>query len=83
VCGKEKVMTMPATPSLDTLVDQDVRFAELEARLVDEYGADRRAMVRSTLEQERHRFDHASIHAFVPILVERSARSRLGRMSER
>src|SRR5256885_8250661 len=39
VCGKEKVMTMPATPSLDTLVDQDVQFAELEARLVDEYGA--------------------------------------------
>jgi len=83
LCAKEKVMTMPATPSLDTLVDEDVQFAELEARLVDEYGADRRAVVHSTLEQERHRFDGASIHAFVPILVERSTRSTRSRLEGR
>lgn len=76
-------MAMPATPSLDTLVNQDVRFAELEARLVDEYGADRRATVHDTVVEERHRFDHARVHAFVPILVERSARSRLAGMSAR
>jgi hypothetical protein len=75
---EERVVTMPETPSLDTLTDQRVQFAELEARLVDEYGSDRRALVHRTVEEERDRFTDARVHTFVPILVERSVRSRLG-----
>ena len=63
--------------TLDTLANLDVQIAEVESRLVDEYGANRRATVHRAVEEERHRFDRARIHAFVPILVERSVRSRL------
>lgn len=69
---------MPETPSLDTLTDEQAQLAELEARLVDELGADRRAIVHRAVEEEHNRFADARIHAFVPILVERSVRSRLG-----
>lgn len=62
---------------MDAFADLDAQLAEVESRLVDEYGADRRAAVHRAVEQERHRFDHARVHAFVPILVERSVRSRL------
>ena len=75
---EERVVRMPKTPSLDTLTDQRSQFAELEARLVDDYGSDRRAIVHRAVEEERDRFADASIHTFVPIFVERSVRSRLG-----
>ena len=68
---------MPDRPSLDTLTDQRVQFAELEARLVDEFGSDRRSTVHRAVEEERDRFADARVHTFVPILVERSVRSRL------
>jgi hypothetical protein len=71
-------MTMPEARSIDTLADQRVQFAELEARLVDEFGATRQPAVHRAIEDERNRFIDASVHAFVPILVERSVRARLG-----
>jgi hypothetical protein len=66
-------------PSLDTIAAaaQDTHYAQLEDRLVDTYGADRRDTVHTMLEQERERFSDARVHTFVPILVERSVRSRL------
>jgi hypothetical protein len=69
---------MIVTHTLDALANVDAQLAEVESRLVDEYGANRRGTVRRVVEEERHRFDHARIQAFVPILVERSVRSRLG-----
>ncbi|HEX6355900.1 three-helix bundle dimerization domain-containing protein [Actinophytocola sp.] len=54
------------------------QYAQIEARLVDEYGAGRAAAVRHVIAEERRRFTDARIHAFVPILVERSVRVRLG-----
>jgi translation initiation factor 2 alpha subunit (eIF-2alpha) len=63
--------------SLETLSDLDAAIAEVESRLVDEYGTERRAIVHRAVEEERHRFDRAAVHAFVPILVERSVREQL------
>jgi hypothetical protein len=62
--------------SVDTLADLEAQLAEVESRLVDDYGADCRTTVHRMVEEERHRFDNARIHVFVPILVERSVRSR-------
>lgn len=56
---------------------QDSQFAQLEDRLVATYGPDRRDILHTLITQERDRFAHARVHAFVPILVERSVRSRL------
>jgi hypothetical protein len=61
---------------LDALADLDKQIAEVEARLVNEFGANR-STIHRVVEQELHRFDRARVHAFVPILVERSVRSRL------
>ena len=63
--------------SVDAFADLDTQIAEVESRLVDEYGAERQAAVHHAVEQERHRFDHARVHVFVPILVERSVRALL------
>jgi hypothetical protein len=49
-------------------------------QLVDEYGGDRRDAVRQLVTQERSRFSDARVHAFVPILLERSVRSRLNQL---
>ena len=67
-------------PTLDSIATtaQDVQFAELEDRLIEDYGADHRQTVHHLVTQERDRFADARVHAFVPILVERSVRSRLG-----
>ena len=72
-------MTEAAT--LDSMVSvvQDSQFTALEDRLVDDYGADHRVTVHALVEAERDRFAGARVHAFVPILVERSVRSRLSR----
>jgi hypothetical protein len=73
---------MAAIATLDTIaiISQDTQFAILEDRLVDDYGADQRDTVHSMVEQERERFSDARVHAFVPILVERSVRARLESM---
>lgn len=72
---------MPDVSTLDSMATaaQDVQFAELENRLVGDYGAERRETVRALVERERGRFADARVHAFVPILVERSVRSQLDR----
>jgi hypothetical protein len=63
--------------SLDTLADERAQLAELETRLLNEYGPEQRDTVHTALKEERRRFAGARVHAFVPILVERSVRSRL------
>jgi hypothetical protein len=66
-------------PTLDSMATAtlDVQLGELESRLVHDYGAERRPTVHALVEQERVRFANARIHAFVPILMERSIRSRM------
>jgi hypothetical protein len=70
---------MTDAPTLDAMATRalDTQFRQLETRLVDEYGGDHPDTVRRLVEQERDRFSDARLHAFVPILVERSVRSRL------
>jgi hypothetical protein len=70
---------MAEAPTLDTMATAalDTQFNQLQDRLVDEYGSDHRDTVRRLVAQERDRFSDARVHAFVPILVERSVRSRL------
>jgi hypothetical protein len=70
-------MIMGGIPAANAAARGD-RYAHLEARLVDEYGPGRGAAVRHVMAEERNRFADARIHAFVPILVERSVRTRLG-----
>lgn len=66
-------------PTLDTAATAAPHhtFAALENRLVKEYGGERSEVVRRVVSEERGRFADARVHAFVPILVERSVRSRL------
>ncbi|MFD9736590.1 three-helix bundle dimerization domain-containing protein [Umezawaea sp. NPDC059074] len=71
---------MTTTPAMDDLTaDEHVQYAKLEQRLVDDYGDTAEAVVHHAVEQERDRFADASVHSFVPVLVERSVRARLGR----
>lgn len=72
---------MTDAPTLDSIASavQYTQFTALEDRLVDAYGADHRITVHALVEAERDQFAAARIHAFVPIPVERSVRSRLGR----
>jgi hypothetical protein len=56
---------------------QNAQFAELQAKLIDEFGSDRSAMVHRMVTEGRDRFADAPIQAFVLILVERQVRSRL------
>ncbi|MCD2197565.1 hypothetical protein LQ327_29765 [Actinomycetospora endophytica] len=53
---------------------------DVAERLVSRYGAHddgRAAQIRRTVDAEAERFQDASVHAFVPILVERAVRGRL------
>lgn len=70
---------MTDEPTLDSIATStlDVQLGELESRLVHDYGTERPPTVHALVEQERARFANARIHAFVPILMERSIRSRL------
>ncbi|HEU5469285.1 MAG TPA: hypothetical protein VFV67_01430 [Actinophytocola sp.] len=70
---------MTEAPTLDTTATTTLstQFAELEARLIEHYGPDRREAVLRVLDHERDRFAHASVPTFVPILVERSVRALL------
>lgn len=70
---------MADEPTLDSMAEraQDLQFAQVESRLIGDYGDERRDTVHTMVEQERRRFAGSRVHAFVPILVERSVRSRL------
>jgi hypothetical protein len=68
---------MSTTHAMDDLATND--YTKLEQRLVDDYGTAAEAAVHQAVEQERGRFSEARVHAFVPVLVERSVRARLGR----
>lgn len=60
--------------------DLDAQLAELTTRLGAEYGTGNE--VGRMVEEERLRFADARIHSFLPILIERSVRSRLTRQAE-
>ncbi|WP_370542051.1 three-helix bundle dimerization domain-containing protein [Amycolatopsis sp. FDAARGOS 1241] len=68
--------TMDATASEQL----DIQFAHLETRLARDYTALDPSVVRGPIARERSRFDQARIHAYLPILVERAARSTLERL---
>ena len=72
---------MSGKPAMDDLVadELDTHFTQLEARLVDVYADAARPVVHQAVEEERERFTEARVHAFVPVLVERSVRTRLGK----
>ena len=70
-------MTDASTIEEMAVAGSHTQFAEVEARLVEEYGRDHPERVRRVVSEERDRFAGARVHVFVPILVERSARSRL------
>lgn len=63
--------------TMDSMAEVDNQLARVEDRLVDDFGDENREIVHRVVDEERARFDDASVHAFVPVLVERSARSRL------
>jgi hypothetical protein len=65
-----------STPTLDTIASEqlDLQLSVVEDRLARDYG---RESVHELVERERARFDDASIHVFVPILVERAVRETL------
>lgn len=64
------------TTTLDGLAgtELDKQLAALKNELSEEYGAAR--PVGRVVDEERRRFAGARIHLFLPILIERSARSR-------
>ncbi|MFJ9782350.1 three-helix bundle dimerization domain-containing protein [Amycolatopsis sp. NPDC101161] len=64
------------TQTLDTIASEqlDLQLDIVEDRLRQDYTG---VEVHSLVERERHRFDDARIHAFVPILVERAVRESL------
>ena len=68
-------MTTTVDRMTDTELDRQVGL--LRARLTAEFGPDHG--VDQVVDEERHRFDDARIHSFLPILIERSARARLTR----
>jgi hypothetical protein len=57
------------------VTELDRHLAALKTRLGEEYGGTRE--VDRVVEEERRRFADARIHSFLPILIERSVRSRL------
>jgi len=66
---------MTTTLTGQAATELDKHMAALKDRLAREYGgADE---IDRVVEEERRRFADARIHAFLPILIERSARSRL------
>ncbi|SEF25060.1 hypothetical protein SAMN05421837_102990 [Amycolatopsis pretoriensis] len=64
------------TQTLDTIASEqlDLQLDIVEDRLRQDYEG---VEVHTLVERERHRFDAARIHAFVPILVERAVREFL------
>ena len=58
-------------------VELDKRMAEVKRNLIKELGVTDPQRVAEVVDAERHRFDDARIHAFLPILIERFARERL------
>ncbi|HEY0451714.1 three-helix bundle dimerization domain-containing protein [Actinophytocola sp.] len=66
------------TTTLDSLArdDLDRQLATVKSKLATEYDAPR---VDDVVDEERERFADAPIRSFLPILIERSARARLGR----
>lgn len=60
--------------------DVDAQLDQLETRLVDELTAERDLdadTVRRVVHDEREQYADASVHVFVPILVERGVRQKL------
>lgn len=69
----------PTTLDSKATATLEVQLAQLEDRLVNDYGDERRPTVHALVEHERGRFADARVHTYVPILMERSIRSHLDR----
>jgi len=71
---------MSASHSMNDLAEQvSTQLHQMEARLVDDYGPAREADIHAAVQEEHDRFREAKVTTFVPILIERHVRSRLGR----
>ncbi|QRP43558.1 three-helix bundle dimerization domain-containing protein [Amycolatopsis sp. FDAARGOS 1241] len=57
---------------------EEESFSALKSRLVDEYGKARESEIASTISAQRQHFDDAGVRSFLPVLVERQVRDRLG-----
>lgn len=76
------VTARPTTPNLDTPEDRKInqQLDEVEQRLIAQYTGKQRVSedhVRSTVRTVRARFADARVRTYLPILVERAARSQL------
>jgi hypothetical protein len=65
--------------TLDTMASEqlDLHLDQLEDRLDKDYPGVNRTRLHELVDRERARFAGARIHAFVPILVERTVRATL------
>ncbi|MEW2506089.1 three-helix bundle dimerization domain-containing protein [Amycolatopsis sp. CA-161197] len=57
---------------------EEESFSALKSRLVDEYGSAREPEINRTITAQRRHFDDAGVRSFLPVLVERQVRDRLG-----
>ncbi|MEV0073861.1 three-helix bundle dimerization domain-containing protein [Amycolatopsis sp. NPDC050768] len=57
---------------------EEESFSALKSRLVDEYGSSREPEINRTITAQRQHFDDAGVRSFLPVLVERQVRDRLG-----
>jgi hypothetical protein len=74
---------MSSDPSLDAMAGQpdqvQSQLDELPGRLARDYADVTTDTVRSYVRAESDRFVDARVRAFIPVLVERAVRNRLGR----
>ncbi len=74
---------MSSEPSLDAMAGQADQLRsqldELTGRLAHDYAEVTADTVRSYVRAESDRFADARVRAFIPVLVERAVRGRLGR----
>lgn len=73
---------MSSDPSLDAMAGQSAQLRsqldELTGRLARDYADVATDTVRSYVRAESDRFADARVRAFIPVLVERAVRGRLG-----
>ncbi len=70
---------MTSTHSMDDISHVENHLAEIEDRLITHYAPAIPAQrVRDCMHSEAARFASAPVQVFVPVLVERAVRARLG-----
>lgn len=68
-------------PAVDTLCDDDPLIRRLEDRLGRERSEVPRSVLDECVREAWSSFEHARVRTFVPVLVERAVRDRLGRLA--